>query len=264
MRTLFLAWQATQGLPGAASASRSWFPVGKLEAVPEDHYYRFVYTKGAETARKEAGFSKLDAFPQLDRVYESSELFPLFQNRVLSPRRGDYAAYVQRMALDPEHVDPLEILAISEGRRQTDNLEVFPKIQTRRDGSFVCRFFLHGLRHVSQAAQERVHLALQGGERLQVAVELNNPASGAAIQLETSNDYLMIGWAPRYLVLDLLQVLNNHQAVAARVVKVNPEPAPFNQRVLIELEGKFNSDYLPMNTPDFHPLLDALVAASSG
>ena len=254
MRTLFLAWQATQGLPGGVAASRGWFPVGRLEAAPEKKYYRFVYTKGAASAQKEAGFGFLDAFPKLDRIYESSELFPLFQNRVLNPRRGDYAAYVERLALDPEHVDPLDILAISEGRRQTDNLEVFPQIQTRGDGSFVCRFFLHGWRHVSQAAQDRV-LALKEGESLQVAVELNNPASGSAIQLETSNDYHMIGWSPRYLVEDLLQSLNKHQEIAARVVKVNPEPAPYNQRVLIEFEGKFQSGYRPMSAPDFQPLL---------
>lgn len=263
MRTLFLAWQATQGLPGRVPASRSWFPVGKLEAVPEEHYYRFVYTKGAESARREAGFGFLDAFPKLDEIYESSELFPLFQNRVLSPRRGDYAAYVERLALDPEHVDPLDILEISEGRRQTDNLEVFPQIQTRRDGSFVCRFFLHGWRHVSQAAQDRV-LTLKEGESLQVAVELNNPASGSAIQLETSNDYHMIGWSPRYLVEDLLQALSQHQEIAARVVKVNPEPAPYNQRVLIEFKGKFQSDHLPMSTPNFQPLLDSVASRKSG
>ena len=257
MRTLFLAWQATQGLPGGILPSRGWFPVGRLEAAPEKHYYRFVYTKGAETAQKAAGFRYLDAFPQLDQIYESSELFPLFQNRVLSPRRGDYAAYVERLALDPEHVDPLDILEISEGRRQTDSLEVFPQIQTRRDGSFVCRFFLHGWRHVSQAAQDRV-LTLKEGESLQVAVELNNPASGSAIQLETSNDYHMIGWTPRYLVEDLLQALNQHQDISARVVKVNPEPAPYNQRVLVEFEGKFQSGHQPMSTPDFQPLLDSV------
>ena len=122
MRTLFLAWQATQGLPGGVSPSRGWFPVGRLEASPEKHYYRFMYTKGAESAQKAAGFGFLDALPKLDKVYESSELFPLFQNRVLNPRRGDYAEYVERLALDPKHVDPLDILEMSEGRRQTDNL----------------------------------------------------------------------------------------------------------------------------------------------
>lgn len=261
MRTLFLAWQATQSLPGGVPPSRSWFPVGKLEASPEEHYYRFMYTKGAESA-KAAGFGYLDAFPKLDRVYESSELFPLFQNRVLNPRRGDYAEYVERLALDPKHVDPLDILAISEGRRQTDNLEVFPQIQPRRDGSFVCRFFLHGWRHVSHAAQARL-LTMQEGDSLQVAIELNNPASGAAIQLQTSNDYHMIGWTPRYLVEDLLRALKNPQDISARVVKMNREPAPYNQRVLIEFEGKCQSDCRPMSSPDFQPLLDSVVSNPS-
>ncbi|MDN5751986.1 MAG: hypothetical protein L0H15_01730 [Nitrosospira sp.] len=138
---------------------------------------------------------------------------------MLNPRRGDYAEYVERLALDPNHVDPLDILAISEGRRQTDNLEVFPQIQPRRDGSFVCRFFLHGWRHVSQAAQDKL-LTLQEGDSLQVAIELNNPASGTAIQLETRNDYHMIGWTPRYLVEDLLQALKSPQDISARVVKM--------------------------------------------
>lgn len=258
MRTLFLAWQATQGLSSGVPPSRGWFPVGKLEASPEDNLYRFMYTKGAESAQKAAGFGFLDAFPKLDKVYESSELFPLFQNRVLNPRRGDYAEYVERLALDPKHVDPLDILAISEGRRQTDNLEVFPQIQPRRDGSFVCRFFLHGWKHVSQAAQDRL-LTLKEGDSLQVAIELNNPASGTAVQLETSNDYHMIGWTPRYLVEDLLQALRNPQDISARVVKVNPEPAPYNQRVLIEFEGKCLSDYRPMSSLDFQPLLDDVI-----
>ena len=110
---------------------------------------------------------------------------------------------------------------------------------------------------MSQSAQDRV-LALKEGESLQVAVELNNPASGSAIQLETSNDYHMIGWTPRYLVEDLLQALNQHQDISARVVKVNPEPAPYNQRVLVEFEGKFQSGHQPMSTPDFQPLLDSV------
>lgn len=126
----------------------------------------------------------------------------------------------------------------------------------------MCRFFLHGWKHVNQAAQDRL-LAMKEGDSLQVAIELNNPASGAAIQLETSNDYHMIGWTPHYLVEDLLQALKNPQDISARVVKVNPEPAPYNQRVLIEFEGKCQSGYLPMSSPDFQPLLDGVVSKKS-
>ena len=286
MKTLFLAWQAAQHGTGGAQPSRAWYPIGRLEAIAEKSIYRFAYTRGAERARSEAGFDYLDAFPEPDRVYEANALFPLFQNRVLSPRRSDYSEYVQRLALDPRNADPLEFLAVSGGERQTDHLEVFPKIQPRRDGSFVCRFFLHGWRHVNAEAQARL-LRLKAGEALRVAIELtqksvtcathcrlhhrapklemcrlnwrllsNNPATGAAVQLQTGDDYFMIGWTPRYLIGDFLNAMaESPQQVSARLVQVNPEPAPTNQRALIELKGIMPSGIEPMSSENYQPIV---------
>ena len=45
------------------------------------------------------GFKPLPAFPEFQRTYESSELFPLFQNRVLDPGRKDFAAYLASLDL---------------------------------------------------------------------------------------------------------------------------------------------------------------------
>ena len=145
-------------------------------------------------------------FRSFERTYKSDELFPLFQNRIPNRKRGDYAGVLNRLGLTVEAANPFEILAISGGGRQTDNLEVFPKIQKRRDGTFIVRFFLHGSRHVNMDAQERLS-RLKEGDRLQVAVEVNNPVTGAAVQLETAEDYHMIGWAPRYLIKDMLSAL---------------------------------------------------------
>ncbi len=234
---------------------RGWYPIGRLDALPELQRCRFAYTQGAVRARREAGLAPLEAFPEWDRLYEDSELFPLFQNRLVSQRRGDYRAFIERLALDPDHADPMEVLAVSEGRRQTDHLEVFPMLAPRRDGSFTSRFFLHGWRHINTHAQARV-MRLTEGEPLQVAVELNNPATGAAVQIETASDYHMLGWAPRYLVEDLLkakvQALGD---LSARVLRLNPEPAPRNQRVLIELSGQFAAGYRPMSGQDYQPLV---------
>ncbi len=255
MKTLFLAWQASRPAVAGMPASRAWYPIGRLDVVPEEPSYRFTYTRGAERAMSEAGFGYLEAFPKPDRVYEASELFPLFQNRVISPRRSDYAEYVKRLALDPRHTDPIDILSVSGGERQTDHLEVFPKIQPRRDGSFVCRFFLHGWRHVNAASQARL-ARLNPGEALRVAIELNNPATGAAVQLETTDDYFMIGWTPRYLVMDFLHAMSEaSRQVSARVVRINPEPAPTNQRALIELEGTLPVGVEPMSSNDYQPLV---------
>jgi len=93
---------------------------------------------------------------------------------------------------------------------------------------------------------------LEAGKTLQVAVELNNPATIHALQLQTPDDYYMIGWAPRYLVQDLFTAISEApKDICATVVKVNPAPAPAKQRLLIEIKGHWPKDYEPMSTPEF-------------
>jgi hypothetical protein len=255
VKTLFLAWQDARPDGGVGPGSRAWFPIGRLEAEPGQNWFRFLYTKGALEAQAKAGFEPLDAFPNLEKVYESGELFPLFQNRLISRKREDYAEYLERLALPPEETDPFAILSVSGGGRQTDNLEVFPQIRPRRDGTFSCRFFLHGWRHVNAPSQERLS-RLEAGTRLQVAVELNNPATGVAIQLLTADDYFMVGWAPRYLIKDTLAaVAGGVENMRAHVVRLNVPPAPHNQRVLLELQGTFLAGYQPMSSEEFLPLV---------
>ncbi len=144
----------------------------------------------------------LPSFPEFNRKYESSELFPHFQNRVLDPGRKDFATYLESLDLSPTTIDPIEILSVSGGERQTDNLEVFPRIEPRPDGVFLCRFFLHGWRHMPEIAQKRA-LSLGAGEELGISLELTNPSDPVAIQV-TTRDYAFVGWTPRYLVSDLL------------------------------------------------------------
>lgn len=248
MKTLYLAWQDER------ETSRRWFPIGRLLADLQGHRYQFDYTKGVREAMEQSDFRILDAFPKLEEHYISSELFPLFQNRVMRKEREDYPALVERLGLPKGEVDPFEILAITGGHRQTDSLEVFPKIQKQADGRFMCRFFLHGWRYANPAAQDRLQ-RLEAGEPLRVAMELNNPSTGRAIQFETT-DYHMIGWSPRYLVDDIGKAIDEQAAaIQAHVVRVNPAPAPHNQRVLVELQGRFPEGLEPMSADEFQPLL---------
>lgn len=237
MNTLFVAWQA----PGP---TRAWFPIGRLDTDAKRHEFRFRYTRGALRAQQDVGFRPLIAFPDFNAHYESSELFPLFKNRVLEPSRKDFAEYLHWLNLDPAHADPIEILALTGGERQTDSLEVFPKASTQPDGTFACRFFLHGLRHVSPAARIRAE-NLKENEGLQVAIEVNNPATGYAVQLQTADCHLL-GWAPRYLVSDLRQAVQNSNRTAARIVRVNDLQAPMARRILVELVGRLPDNIEPM------------------
>jgi len=247
MSTLFLAWQDT-------NSSRLWYPIGKLEAESGQGPFRFTYTKGAEKAHAQSKMPPLESFPDFHATYESDVLFPLFQNRLLQSGRADFAEYLRVLDLDTTNPDPLEILALTEGKRQTDNLEVFPKITRSNDGSFRCRFFVHGWRHVGDAGRSRIE-TLKPGDPLRVAIELNNPATGLAVQLQAS-EYQIIGWTPRYLVIDLMQIINNsYQNIRAKVVRVNHDfPASMQQRVLVELSGIYPYEFEPMSSEEFQTI----------
>ena len=243
-KTLFLAWQEKD--------RRQWFPVGRLDADPAQPAYRFRYTGGARRAQAEAGFPLLIEFPQLDEDYRSTRLFPLFRNRVINRGRPDLKEYLRHLDLGHE-AHPIEILAANGGHRVTDAYEVFPKIERDADGSFSCRFFLHGWRHVNSEAQERLE-RLTPGEGLYVTLELTNPITGFAVQIQTV-DYYLIGWAPRYLAGDLaMAVAGEPDLYSARVVRINPQPAPSRQRLLIEMRGRWD-DHEPMSGRDYLPVV---------
>lgn len=244
-KTLYLAWQDKR-------ITRGWFPVGRLDVPADRSTYRFRYVRGAESARDHAGFDGILDFPRWDRRYEASELFPLFKNRIISHKRGDFREHLRMLDL-PETAEPVEILEVGGGYRATDSYEVFPKIERQQDGAFRCRFFLHGWRHVNPEAAARID-ALQPGERLTIGVELTNPATRLALQIQTL-DYHMIGWAPRYLVDDLLHAVAHAPGdYDVQVVRINPAPAPSKQRLLVELRGRW-PDYDPMSAGDFEPLV---------
>ncbi|MFO0872347.1 MAG: hypothetical protein U0575_00060 [Phycisphaerales bacterium] len=120
------------------------------------------------------------------------------------------------------------------------------------DGSFNCRFFLHGLRHVSDAGRQRAEL-LEAGEPLQVAVEVNNPATGLAVQLQ-SDDCHILGWAPCYLVQDLCAAISEHSRIEATVTRINRIEAPLARRELVELRGGFQSHVEPMAADEYEVL----------
>lgn len=250
-RTLFLAWQDSGN-------TRLWFPVGRLDADVTRPWYRFRYTAGVRRAQSEAGFPLLLEFPDVEGDYCAHDLFPLFRNRVINPKRPDREHYLRDMDLGP-HADPIEILSTSGGRRATDAYEVFPKLAKGPDGSFSSRFFIHGWSHVNRSAQERLG-ALASGEELYVTLELTNPRDKVAVQIQTT-DYHMIGWAPRYLVRDLAAAMAEAPSrYSARVVRVNgPQASSWypvfpNRRVLVEMRGEW-TDHEPMSHEDYQPIV---------
>jgi hypothetical protein len=220
-------------------------------SIGESQHHRFRYTKGAEEAKLKAGFSPLPEFPDFERDYESSVLFPLFQNRIISRKRPDFGEYLHVLALD-EDADQIDILSANGGKRVTDFFDVFPEPVNGTNGSFTCRFFLPGGIHVDEAAGPYVD-DLEAGEKLKVYLGGKLDTGNPRLRLQTEEGQ-EVGWAPQYLTHDLSSGADSLGEYEARVLQVNPPPAPSRQRVLIEMSGNLGG-HEPMSGPDFQPLV---------
>ena len=244
MTTLYLAWQEQD--------SRGWFPVGRLDvdASVEPNTYAFSYIKGASEIRQGAPFFPVPGFPELERHYHSSRLFPVFRNRLMNRSRPDRPDYLRQLGIDANNWNPVSELSAS--GIHNDGFEVFPEITPDADGRFESRFILHGLRHTNQDSIRRTE-SVQIGESLQVAFDLNNPATTHAISVRTSDHYVL-GWLPRYLVDGL------HQDDAWKVTDVKATvaqvslDAPLSHRLLIDFGGKLPPGFRMEDLPQYQPI----------
>jgi hypothetical protein len=240
MKALFVAWSPTK--PERAS----WRPVGRL--VHDGEVYRFSYTYGA----RKPGFRPFQGMENLSLTYDSEELFPLFANRLLSESRPEYEAYLRWSGLDITNPpDPIVMLGITEGIRQTDAVEVFPCPTLDAVGCYINRFFLHGIQWLPPTAIERIS-RLSEGERLRIMLDLQNDYDSQAVAVRTEPEPTLIGYVPRYLARDVSQLVRSG-SIELAVVRVNRD-APVQNRLLCHMRSRWPADFAPCSGEDFMPI----------
>lgn len=242
MNALFVAWRP--GVP-----HEGWRPVGRLEH--DAGLYRFFYTAGAT----KPGFRPFPQMEQLNQVYESEELFPVFTNRLLSQSRPEYEDFLRWGGFDAaDPPDPIVILGVTEGIRQTDALEVFPCPQPDGAGCYFNKFFLHGIRWMPPAALQRV-AQLQPAELLKLMPDPQNAYDPNAVGVRTDSDRTLIGYIPRYLAHDVWQLLNSCAVdfMQLFVERVNRD-APLQNRVLCRMHACWPDGFEPCVGEDFEPI----------
>lgn len=234
-----------------------WSPVGRLDF--ESGTYRFVYTKGAKTA---VGFRPFNGMEDLGAIYESDDLFPVFANRLMPKSRPEYEAFLRWSGFDAATPpEPIAILGVTEGIRQTDQIELFPCPVRDAAGCYVNKFFLHGLRYMPDAAKVRI-AGLRNEEPLFPMLDLCNPTDGSAVALRTvEGERVMIGYVPRYLAQDFWDLFNGCGPDYVRVFahRVNRD-APLQQRLLCRMEACWPDNFQPCSGEAFHPFPEAVPA----
>jgi hypothetical protein len=241
-RRLLVTWQHPE--------SRLISPVGLLDF--DGHSYRFRYIESALTV---AGFRPFLGLRDLKGDYRSTDLFPLFDTRVMSPRRPDYGTYLGRLGLSAD-ASPMEILARSEGRREADTVQLFPVPEVAEDGRTSCQFLVHGVRYVLRDDPDAVDRfdSLRVGQPLHLVPEPQNPVNARALLTTTTGDSRgRLGWAPN-LLLDYLHAVRANGGAEVSIAHINGPEAPLHLRLAARVSGVLPPGYRPFCGPGWEPL----------
>ncbi|MEW6378301.1 MAG: HIRAN domain-containing protein [bacterium] len=239
---LILAWQNPH--------NRGWVPVGRLQY--KGTRYIFQYTIGAKQAKD---FVPFNLMTDLASSYESEELFPIFQNRLLSKSRPEYNDYLNWLSLEKDTISPFEELARTGGIRATDSLQLFP-IPEERNGKYEVIFFAHGISHLAPGYIEKVN-QLSQGTKLYVMRDIQNEFAPYALTLRTGDTREIAGYCPRFFTRDFGRLIdiNGAENVEVTVVKVNVN-SPLQFKLLCKLSTSWPSKFVPFADEIFQPIID--------
>lgn len=203
--------------------------------------YSFAYTTAAAEID---GFRPLPGLNDLYRRYDSDRLPAVFDQRVMSSERADYADYLGSIGLTT--ATPWEQIVESGGHRAGDTLQFMP-LPTVVRGQVCARFLANGVSHIPEASrrlsdrevlvtrdeQEIALQALRVGDRIQLEPEFDNPQDPAAVLLTTRGT--PVGWVPRALSASVRELLDVGP-LEASVYRVNGPSAPFHLRLALDLD----------------------------
>lgn len=239
-QTAYVAWQDPD--------ERDWHVIGRLDL--DGDVYRFQYTNGC---KKSNNFIPFSGMFDLNKVYFSKNLFPIFSNRVLSPKRPEYEKFLSWMGLDGGKATTMDLLVRSGGIRGTDRLELFPLLEENEHADIEYEFFVHGNRYLPESSSKRLS-SLSQGEKLMACLDIQNSYDENAIYLRTEDEPELLGYVPRYLAKELAPILKTNPRSICFHVSLVSDDAPTEYKLLCQLRGSFNQAIDFMSSEEYQPV----------
>lgn len=237
---VYAAWQD--------ETSRSWHTIGRLTRLKNE--YEFVFTKGSSIlgAMPKTLFG-MDTF----NVYRSSDLLPLFKNKLPSRNRPDYSQMANWLNLTGQEQD-FELLSKFGLIPGTDSILVYPEPDVVL-GRYSLEFFVHGVRHMQPDAFEWCKDA-QAGARLLPLLDVQNPVDPDAVALRPDKKNVLLGYVPSFYASDFRKILSdprNVETARIKVLKCNNDASP-QLRLLCRFEATVPQTFRALDTEAHQPI----------
>ncbi len=201
---LYLVWKDPQ--------TRRNFIVGKLTKGKK---YTFEYFGDVGKAESHA-WSKLEAFPEEEKLYENDVMFPVFSSRLPDKKRKDIDKILEKYGLSD--FDEFELLRKSEGRLPIDTYSfidpIFPDAEEiQRD------FYIMGTRHTALCKGEDCLLlpTIKIDDEVFFEREPDNSYDENAIKILTKNREFL-GYVPAYYNQSILKRLDSGITYICKII----------------------------------------------
>ncbi|WP_343207994.1 HIRAN domain-containing protein [Anaerolentibacter hominis] len=204
---LYLIWKCDK--------TRRQYIIGRLS---KNGQYEFQYYGEIKEAQ-EAGFTPLISFEDLDRVYKSNELFPVFSSRLPDRKRKDIDNILKKY--DLEEYDVYQLLKRSGAKLPIDNLYFIDPI-LNLDSGFEKVFYLAGVRHYLGCEGDDCSNAINvtRGDEVFLNRELDNPFDENAIRVTNETEDLL-GYIPRYYSLAFIHMIEEGKKFSCHIANVD-------------------------------------------
>ncbi len=213
-----------------------WKPVATLDQNESGYSLRYT-----DNAKELSRFTPFGLMNDLDKKYSSTELFPMFSNRLLPTNRPEYQNLIDWLDLEGKD-SPFSVLAATHGERATDSLKLF-QCPTLDSNQYVTEFFVQGLPYLGEHTQALVE-GLKAGEKLFFMDDYQNESSDTALAIRTNNPKTMIGYCPNFLARDIGYLSTFDKSSKLVVKKVNSS-APANFKLLCSFEARPPKTFKP-------------------
>ncbi|MFT8349140.1 HIRAN domain-containing protein [Clostridium saccharoperbutylacetonicum] len=193
--------------------SRQRYIVGELS---RNGKYEFKYRIQDVNKAINNGFEPLIAFPNIDEVYESHDIFPAFSSRLPDKRRKDVKEILGRYKL--QVYDAFELLKKSGGKLPTDSLEFIDPIFLE-ETNIEREFYIAGARHHDHCQGERnkANFKININEELILVKDINNEHDEFAVKVKNKENKC-IGYIPIFFSKEISEAIDKGRKIISIVI----------------------------------------------
>jgi hypothetical protein len=193
--------------------TRQRYIIGELS---KNGKYEFKYRiKDVDNATKN-GFEPLIAFPNINEVYESHDIFPAFSSRLPDKRRKDVKEILAKYKL--EKYDAFELLKKSGGKLPTDSLEFIDPIFLD-EVNIEREFYIAGVRYYDYCSDnnKNVNFQIDINEKLALEKDSKNEHDKYAVKV-INKENKVLGFIPIFFSKEISEAIDNNRKITCIVI----------------------------------------------